>query len=225
MMDLGTLAHKLMLGKGAEVQVIDAKDWRTKSAQTERDAARLAGRIPILAKDAEAAPAIADSWKRNLLEHHGIVIPELTEVTLLWDYIGTQCRCRVDAIDVENSIIYDLKRTTIAHNSRKIEAHFDSFNYAIQSSAYIQAAEANYGHVGKWRFIFIALEPDEPYCATPIEGDESFLQLGRMRWDRAASEWAKCLAREKWPPPSAINIAARPYSLTNEAEKTYIDEL
>ncbi|MEC4616304.1 PD-(D/E)XK nuclease-like domain-containing protein [Tsukamurella tyrosinosolvens] len=58
--DTGSLVHKLVLGEGADIVVVDAKDWRTKAAQEARDAAREEGKIPALTKDMQAAQAITE---------------------------------------------------------------------------------------------------------------------------------------------------------------------
>lgn len=63
--DLGSAAHKLVLGVGPDLAVIDADSWRTKAAQEERDAARAAGAIPLLKADHERVVAMAD----RLAEH------------------------------------------------------------------------------------------------------------------------------------------------------------
>ena len=47
-MELGTAAHRLVLGTGAELAVIDAPDWRTKAAKESADEARAAGKLPLL---------------------------------------------------------------------------------------------------------------------------------------------------------------------------------
>jgi hypothetical protein len=57
--DFGTVAHGLVLGEGGDFAVIEAPDYRSKAAQTERDKARKDGKTPILAAELERATAMA----------------------------------------------------------------------------------------------------------------------------------------------------------------------
>ncbi len=47
--DLGSVVHELMLGKGVGYAVIKAADYRAKTAQAARQAAREEGKVPLLA--------------------------------------------------------------------------------------------------------------------------------------------------------------------------------
>lgn len=53
--DMGTLVHRLVLGKGADVHPVPAGDWRTKAARDERAAAKAAGKIAVLDRMAKEA--------------------------------------------------------------------------------------------------------------------------------------------------------------------------
>ena len=51
-MDIGTIVHGLVLeGDESRLVIVEADDWRTKVAKETRDAARLAGLVPVLAGD------------------------------------------------------------------------------------------------------------------------------------------------------------------------------
>lgn len=56
--DIGTVAHTLVLGKGREIDVIDADAWTTKAAKDARAASKAQGRTPVLAKHHEQAEAM-----------------------------------------------------------------------------------------------------------------------------------------------------------------------
>src|SRR5438270_12221695 len=47
-MELGTAAHKLVLGIGPDLVEVEAKDWRTKAAQEAAEVARARGAVPVL---------------------------------------------------------------------------------------------------------------------------------------------------------------------------------
>lgn len=86
--DLGTLIHRYVLGKGAEVEPIDADDFRTKAAQQARDRARQQGRLPVLARVAGVAVAAAACIRREL-ERVGVVLDGESEVAILWQEKAT----------------------------------------------------------------------------------------------------------------------------------------
>jgi hypothetical protein len=81
--DLGTLIHRYVLGKGAEIEPIDADDFRTKAAREARDRARGQGRIPVLARVAGVAVAAAACIRREL-GRVGIELDGESEVAILW---------------------------------------------------------------------------------------------------------------------------------------------
>jgi hypothetical protein len=81
--DHGSLIHRLLLGKGAEIATVDAADWRTKAARDEREAAREAGKVPVLALQAGYAGFAASAIKVNLA-NVGFAFEGESEVPLLW---------------------------------------------------------------------------------------------------------------------------------------------
>src|SRR5262245_60670140 len=47
--DIGTACHSLILNDPRIFHIVDADDWRTKDAKAQRDEARAAGKVPLLA--------------------------------------------------------------------------------------------------------------------------------------------------------------------------------
>ncbi len=61
-LEWGTVLHALILGKGQEqIEVIDARDYRTNAAKEARDNALALGKTPIKIDDYERAETIAQS--------------------------------------------------------------------------------------------------------------------------------------------------------------------
>jgi hypothetical protein len=46
--NIGNAAHKLLIGRGKELVIVEADDWRTKAAKEAREIAREEGKTPIL---------------------------------------------------------------------------------------------------------------------------------------------------------------------------------
>lgn len=89
--DMGSLIHRLVLGKGSELAVVDAGDWRTARAREQRAEARTAGRIPVLAPLLESA-SFASRAILSGLDRVGIELDSQrgeSEVPLLWQEQAT----------------------------------------------------------------------------------------------------------------------------------------
>src|SRR5262245_46871486 len=65
-MDDGTIIHGLLLESGPQLDVIKADNYRTKAAQELRDAARDAGRVPVLEHKLHEMIGIAAKLLKNL---------------------------------------------------------------------------------------------------------------------------------------------------------------
>src|SRR5262249_53576618 len=71
-LDLGSVAHKLLFGAGRDIQLIEAADYRTTAARELRDAARAAGRIPVLTEQIKTAADMAGAAKDQLACFRGM---------------------------------------------------------------------------------------------------------------------------------------------------------
>src|SRR5690606_26383137 len=63
--DFGTAAHKLVLGVGPELAVLDYPDWRTKAAREAAREARERGAIPLKRGDYEQIQAMAAALRAH----------------------------------------------------------------------------------------------------------------------------------------------------------------
>ena len=54
-----------VLGAGAEIAEIKARNWQTKAAQNDRDAARAEGFLPLLTHEHEQVKAMAAALRRH----------------------------------------------------------------------------------------------------------------------------------------------------------------
>ena len=198
-MDRGTLLHKLLLKAGADIQEVDAPDWRTKAAKEAREEIRAAGRIPVLADKYRAMRATAGHIERALAEKDICLSEGDRELTMIWqEERGVWARAMLDHYDGQHTIT-DLKTCENAHPgalSRKVVDH----GLDIQAASYSHGLEVLRPElVGRVKFRFVWVEVGPPYAVSVCELDGEALDHGRGRWNRAVKEWGQCLKRDEWP--------------------------
>lgn len=221
-MELGTAAHSLVLGKGAKLRIVEADDWRSKSAREAREAARDAGEVPVLAAQHNEIVIMAGEIKAQL-DALGIDLCGESEAAIEWDeesalFGPVRCRGMIDHLVEDAGKIYDLKITNDA-SMAAIEKSAMRFGYDIQRAAYVSALEKlRPDLVGRIDYVILFAESEYPHLVHPVRGDGTFRELGEMRWRRAVNEWAACLSTDTWPGyATGINtITAPPWAVARE---------
>jgi len=138
-MDTGKLVHSMLLDAGADLAVINADNYRTKEAQTQRDAASAAGKLPILAKDYGTLAATVEQIRMSLYAQ-GIALEGDSEVAIEWREGETLCRGLMDhlIINSRQNTIYDVK-TIRSADPQSCSRHAYEYGYDIQAAAYTSA--------------------------------------------------------------------------------------
>lgn len=224
-MDRGSLSHALLLGEGKDVAVIDAKDFKTKAAQTERDEAREAGLIPVLSADYESAKKTAIVL-RDRFADLGIVLDGESELTALWTesaFNGStvQCRGMIDHLKLPR--IYDIKSIRSA-NPAVCRRHIETYGYALQRAAYVSAVERiRHELAGRVDFVFVFYELEPPYAVTPLRLSGAFRQIGERGWKRAVDRWEACLRTDRWPgyADEIISLEPSPWTLSRDMDREF----
>lgn len=196
--DLGSAAHKVVLGdETTRVVEIDAPDWRSKAAREERDAARVEGAIPLLAKDAATVRAMADAIRlhpvASALLRPGTGKPE---VSVFW---GDQ-RARFDWLPDQpigrRLIVPDYKTAADASESAFSRA-VASYGYHQQAAWYTDALTAM--GAPDPAFLFIVQEKEPPYLVNVFELDPEAMAIGTALNTRALALWRQCREDDQWP--------------------------
>lgn len=222
-LDNGSLSHALLLGEGKDVDVVDAKDWRTKAAQTTRDEAREAGRIPVLKDDYAEAKATADTLRQRFADL-GIALDGESEPTALWvetarNGFEVQCRGMIDHLNLPR--VLDIKSIRSA-NPAMCRKHVESYGYAIQRAAYVSAIEKIRPDLaGRVDFIFVFYELTPPFAVTPVRLNGAFRELGERGWRRAVDRWEECLRTNRWPSyaDEIIELEPSPWTLGRDMDR------
>lgn len=214
-MDFGTAAHKIILGEGKAVQIIEATDYRTKDAKAARDAARAAGRVPILAADFASVQALAEAAKAQIActELAGIFDAGTPETTLAWMEGPSWCRARVDWLPDQargggHITVVDLKTTGgSAHPDDWARTAFD-MGYDVQAVFYERGLRALIPGVRSVKFKFLVLEQDAPYGLSVNEMSGQALAEAEELVRLGIQAWTACMEAKEWPgyPSAATSI-------------------
>lgn len=191
---LGSVVHRLALGKGREYQVVDADSWRTNAAKDARAAAEAAGLIPVLAPKFEEAQLMAGVLRDRLDE----VLdgePYETEVVIAWQEGGVWCRAMLDVWCERIGLALDLKTCTDASDGAVDRAFANG--YARQDAWYGRGLSSVVGHPVDFGFLFV--ENSAPYLSRVARISEGFRHGAQVECLRALDVFRSCLSSGEWP--------------------------
>ena len=224
-MDIGTIVHGLVLeGDESRVVIVEADDWRTKVAKETRDAARLAGLVPVLAGDMgmirEIAAAAKSAIANSELAEAFTPTAGKAEQTLVWQEGDIWLRSRPDWLTHNHRLIIDLKTTTgSAEPSAWMRTMLGNGNdlQAVLGLRGIKKLDPT----SRCQFVFWVVETSPPYGTSFIGLDPVFIDMAERKLERAIQLWSDCSSMNVWPGyPSRICWISPPaWAYTNEEGK------
>jgi hypothetical protein len=201
----GKVIHKLLLGKGCDIEVINVDAYRTNAAKAARDEAIAAGRVPMKAKQYDDLCAAAETIKGNLaLEGIDLGDPDgQSEVAIEWAEQGEHgpvtCRCRVDRIHLNRGVIWDLKKIVSA-DGKTCSRHVQAYGYHLQHASNTRALAALRPELaGRIDMLFVFMEVEPPYAVRVARPSGVMVDMGLREWERAVLLWERCLRTNRWP--------------------------
>lgn len=201
--DVGHAAHKLVLGVGPELRVVEADDWRTKAARAERAAAYADGAVPLLAEDHDCVVAMAEALLRHPLAS-ALFDPDhgTPEQSLFWQdaATGVTLRARLDWLPHPRDgrlIVPDYKTCANASPATLSKA-VHNYRYHGQGAWYVDGIKA-LGLADDPAFLLVFQEKTPPYLVTVAELDTIALAAGRYENRKAIDLYAECVATDTWP--------------------------
>jgi hypothetical protein len=199
--EIGSVSHKLAIGKGADIVVLPFDSYRKKEAQEGRDAATMAGKIPILADDYARALALSKPLAEAAEQYLGMRIDEcLREQVIVWNEGKFWRRCMIDLARPDLSMLLDLK-TTEASVSPISCARRVYDGYDVQAAFYTRGADAvDPAQTGRRTFGLIFAEQQTPFAISPpIEFSEAGIEMARQKVEIGCRKWDSCIATNRWP--------------------------
>lgn len=208
-MELGTVAHTMMLGSGTEGQVVqldgeDVTEFRSNAAKAARDAITAAGNIPLKRHEYDQIEAMIAAAKENpdakeLIEAKGQA--ELT--ALAFDpHANVGLRARFDKVihrDNETVEIVDAK-TAQSIDQFLFAKHAYNYGYHIQEAFYRHVYRIVTGRPdANITFTFIVMEKTAPYETLVCSLDPDSVDLGRDKALQAIERFRDCMEAGVWP--------------------------
>jgi hypothetical protein len=201
--ELGSAVHKMVLGKGAQIKVINHDKWNTNVAKAEVAEAREAGLIPLKPDDFATAVRMSQAVKRHPtagpLFAPGTGLPERS---IFWrdERTGAWCRAMLDWLSLTDGfqpMIVDLK-TTMGHPSLPaVVKTVANLKYFMQDPFYRMAVES-LGYENQM-FLFVFVGKDAPHLVTVFQLQHDDFLAGHARCMEAIDVWVRCQATGQWP--------------------------
>ncbi|MCQ8831838.1 PD-(D/E)XK nuclease-like domain-containing protein [Streptomyces malaysiensis] len=202
--DYGNAAHKLVLGNGPELILVDRPAWTTKAAKAEVAEARARGGIPLKQHEIDMVHAMAAAIRRHPLAA-ALLDPAYgaPEQSGFWidGPTGIRRRVRFDWLPSIHSgplIIPDYKTTTDASNDA-MEKDIAKYGYNCQAAWYEEAAQALDLGGKDTEMLLIVQEKTAPYLVNVIGVDFMSREIGRGKNRAAIETFADCMATGNWP--------------------------
>lgn len=218
-MELGTAAHKLVLGVGQEIHEVKFDNYNKGDAKKDRDAAYAAGKLPLLTHQLATVNAMAarlseHEWASQLLGQAG-----RPEASAFWQDPDTDLwwRCRWDKMPepdpARRPVLADYKTCADASPAGFAKAAAN-YRYYMQASVYTAGYNTCFGaRIGApAAFVLIAQEKTPPYRVACYELHPAALRKGREDAARAMAIYAECTETGHWPGYSpGIELLDLPY--------------
>jgi PDDEXK-like domain of unknown function (DUF3799) len=218
--DRGSVAHELILGRGAGYEVVEAEDWRSKAAKEARDDARSRGFVPILGRHALDSWAMARSVVKRMRD-----IPDLApllgqsetclanglaERVMIWrDIGGALCRAMIDFHGPAPTAIWDIKTTGALLDDETRARQIVNLGHDVQAAFYLRGlSQLMPDLAGRFRWRWIVVEDSPPFEVRVIEPLAELLEIGDRKAALAIEKWRRCVETGLWPgyPPHVTRI-------------------
>lgn len=211
---LGTAAHSLFLEGESGVDVVFAKDWKTKDAREQRDTARAYGRVPMLEAQYDECVRMVAALREQCDAHpEGPFFTDgAAEKTLVWeDEYGVVCRARLDWLRDDYTAWHDLKTTRASASPDAWSRTALSIGVDLQAAFYARGCRAVLGCDPEFRFVAVECAP--PYALSVFSLAPDTLALAEKKISYALRRWAMCLRDDVWPgyPTGVAHVTTPPW--------------
>lgn len=236
-LDVGSVAHELLIGQGRGVHIITARNkagdvvenYSTKAAQEERDEAIEAGLTPVLRCDMDRAEAMVDAVRLRLARipgAEGAYQDGIGETAAVWrDPTGIYGRCMFDWWGPTEYDVWDLKTTAGGLSDRDL-ANRIAEGLDVQAAWYTRGLSLlRPDMIGQPTFNFVFVEAKPPHEVRVVRLTGEQIYLGQRKAVTAAVWFGECLRRNEWPgyAPEITRVENPPWIATRWEERELAD--
>lgn len=201
--EVGTAAHKLVLGVGPQLVLVDRPRWDTNDIKAELAEIRQAGNVPLKRPEYDAVHAMAEQIRQHPIASR-LFSPETGrgEQTLIWrdKETGVDCRALVDWLRWPTAGRYFLPdyKTCLCAAPDKLGRIIADHGYHVQLAWYSAGIKA-LGIADDPKALLVMQEKTAPYLVTVSEPDPAAMRMGEIRMREALRLFAECQASDVWP--------------------------
>lgn len=199
--DIGIAIHDALLEGFDRIVSVAADDWRTKAAKDARDAARAAGKIPLLAHKVPQIQGAVDAALNHVegSELSGIFRRGKPEQTIVWKEGAVLCKARPDWLTDERDVMLHVKSTSgSAEPSAWIRNQLTPAGYDLAALFYERAIEQHVD-ANTTLTVFLVVEQNPPHGCSLVALSPAMAELAARKVARAISIWQDCHAKNEWP--------------------------
>jgi hypothetical protein len=207
--DLGNIAHRMVLGRGKDIEVVQFADWRKKEAQAAREAAADAGKIAVLEHQFSQARDMQVAARKQLSSHEDSDAFSFgcAEVMIAWQEDGVWFRSLIDWLSDDLRTVDDFKTTGMSVAPHLIGLRAEAAGWNVQAAFIERGLDIlDPEGAGRRRYRFIAQETDAPFALTVMHMDEHWMTMGRKKVDVGVALWRHAVTNDKWPGYPARSI-------------------
>ncbi|MFF8100094.1 PD-(D/E)XK nuclease-like domain-containing protein [Streptomyces sp. NPDC016640] len=202
--DYGNAAHKLVLGRGPKLILVDHDAWTTKDAKTEVAEARAQGGIPLKRHEMQMVKDMAEAIRRHPLA--AALLDPATgapEQSGFWidGPTGIRRRVRFDWLPSIHSgrlIIPDYKTADDA-SEEAMQKAIAKYGYNQQAPWYEEGAQALGMGGDDTEMLLVVQEKKPPYLVNVIGFEFFSREIGRAKNKAAIEKFAECMSTGHWP--------------------------
>ena len=203
-MEMGTALHCLSLDgeKAFDAQYIKKPDGIKLNTKEGKEWKEGVGRKKVLSSGGKDDPWGSVQGMAKSLQRLAYFDPaqedyiKYNEVSVYWEWEGVACKARLDRVDIENSLVLDLK-TTDNVEPEIFQKKVVGLGYDFQAAYYAKAAEVAFGK--PFGFVFAAVERKAPYTVDLFEVDEEMMEESMAKCIAALRLYKKCSESGEWP--------------------------
>lgn len=222
--EFGSAAHKLVLGVGPKLVLVDKARWDTNEVKEQLAEIREAGDIPLKREPYDTVHAMAEALRAHpfagKLFEPGSGGPERTLVWQEWAHapagdshdefvsVPVQCRALVDWLPesvwgglprpAHRVILPDFK-SCVSASPADVEKAIARYGYHIQLAWYLRGLRALSLADDTAEGVLVMQEKTAPYLVTVVQPDATAMRMADIRIRQALDLYAECTATGRWP--------------------------